>query len=55
MSNEDLIEEMLWTAYKEGKGILLAEMAGMLMLKEKLSRMKAYEIAYSSLELHLKE
>lgn len=55
MSNEDLIEEMLWNAYKQGKGILLAEMAGMLMLKEKLSRMKAYEKAYTSLDLEIKE
>lgn len=55
MSNDDLIEEMLWTAYKQGKGILLAEMAGMFMLKEKLSRIKAYEKAYHNLELDIKQ
>jgi hypothetical protein len=51
MSNEDLIEEMLWTAYQHDKGIQLAEMAGTLILKEKIGRMKAYEKAYHNLKL----
>lgn len=54
MSNEKIIEELLWNAYKEGLGIQLAELAGVKMKQESVTRLEAYEKAYIELGLELK-
>jgi hypothetical protein len=51
MSNEELIEELLWTAYQKGMGVQLAERAGELLKNSKIDRIVAYEKAYNELGL----
>lgn len=52
MSNEEFIEELLWSAYQKDKGIQLAERAGELLKDSKIDRMLAYEKAYKELGLN---
>jgi hypothetical protein len=51
MSNEDLIEELLWIAYQKDLGIQLAELAGSKQKKDGLDRYDAYEKAFYELGL----
>jgi hypothetical protein len=53
MTDEDLIDEMLWIAFKEGVGIELAEAAGHYIQSEKLTRKQAYDKAFQKLDLKL--
>lgn len=51
MSNEEIVEELLWKAFELGLGTQLAELAGSILLKEKITRIEAYEKAYRELGL----
>lgn len=51
MTNEELIEELLWAAYEKGLGIQLAELAGLKLQQGELDRMVAYSKAYEELGL----
>jgi hypothetical protein len=53
MNNKDLIEEMLWVAFKNGVGVELAEAAGQYIRIEKLTRLEAYTKAFAELNLKL--
>lgn len=55
MSNEDLVEELMWTAYEQNKGIELAELAADKIKYERLSRVEAYEKAFTELGLKHKD
>ena len=51
MSNEKIIEELLWIAYQHNLGIQLAELAGDYIKKNSMPRMEAYEKAFHELGL----
>ena len=51
MSNEEFIEELLWTAYQKDLGVELAELVGTKIKQENLTRLEAYEKAYYELGL----
>lgn len=53
MNDKDLIDEMLWIAFKNGVGIELAEAAGTHIREEKLTRLEAYTKAFTELELKM--
>jgi len=53
MNDKDLIDEMLWIAFKNGVGIELAEAAGLYIREEELTRLQAYTKAFEELELTL--
>lgn len=55
MTNEEIIEELLWVAYQKGLGVQLAELAGTKIRESGLSRMDAYEEAYRELGLQHQE
>jgi len=50
-TNESFIEELMWVAFEQNRAIELAELAGSYILKERLSRYKAYERAFYELGL----
>jgi hypothetical protein len=51
MTDEEIIEELLWIAYEKGLGIQLAELAGSKMKNGNLDKMVAYDEAYQELGL----
>ena len=53
MSNEDIVEELMWSAYEQGKGIELAELAADKVRYQQLNRHEAYEQAFRELGLTL--
>ena len=55
VSNEELVEEMMWVAFTEDMSTELVELAGKYMSHEGMSRCDAYHKAFYELELTLKE
>jgi len=55
VSNEELVEEMMWIAFTEDMSTELVELAGRYMSHEGMSRCDAYHKAFYELELTLKE
>lgn len=51
MQDEGLIIEMMWIAFRNGKGIELAEAAGTYIHHHKVSKLDAYKKAFSNLGL----
>lgn len=53
ITNEEIIEEIMWIAYEGNKAIELVELASNYMMREGLQRMDAYEKAFRELDLKL--
>lgn len=53
MTNEEIIEELLWMAYQKGLGVQLAELAGTKIKESKVDRVSAYDEAYRELGLEI--
>ncbi len=51
MSNEKLVEEIMWIAFENDVATELIEKAGGYMSKERMDRTSAYERAFHELEL----
>jgi hypothetical protein len=50
VTNDELIEELLWKAYKKGFGIELLETAKLYMDRDGLRKSFAYQKAFAELE-----
>lgn len=55
MTNEELVEEIMWIAFENDVATELIEKAGDYMSKDKLDRVAAYEKAFHELELNYSE
>lgn len=53
ITNEEIIEEIMWVAYESDKAIELVELASGYIMREGLQRMDAYERAFRELDLKL--
>lgn len=51
VSNEEIIEEIMWIAFEQDKAVELVEIASSYLLKEKTDRVTAYENAFRDLKL----
>ena len=55
VSNEKMVEEMMWIAFTEDKATELVELAGRYMSHDGISRHEAYHKAFFELGLTIKE
>ena len=51
MSNEELIEELLWESHKKGLGDAMIQLAGKYINENKMRKSFAYQKAYEDLQV----